>query len=323
MTRYSNDSFQLHAIVNGVNMSGAVTLRCLRDLAHNLNIATVGPDTGNQYDEVRFQQQSAPELLASVAALQSLLDEVSLGGVNCITADGTRPGVRAFMQSHNACSPNGRDAGSAHQRVTIAIAQLMITQIGGQKQQTAYASVRVIEKSSDGDEDPDVIVYNAALPSPVIDDEEFVIDSPAVGGYSLADEHVLGWNINTGITATVIVPGGGFYPVTVDITKTRPIATIQHDDASLCDALKIPKGGLECALADTLFPLRRRDPFGGLVARDQAQHILIGMAGYAYHSRRYEANGSAVATGEITIEGIEGAGGVALSVQTNTAIDFS
>ena len=117
--------------------------------------------------------------LRSVAAwwrLRSLLDTVSLLGTNCFTADGSHPGVLAFLQSHNACAANARTSGSNHRRITVAKAQLLVTQLGGTRGQSGQsASVRVIELSTDGTTEPHVIVQNAALPSTFVDDEEFVI----------------------------------------------------------------------------------------------------------------------------------------------------
>lgn len=321
-THYSNDSLQLHALVNSSAMAAAVTLRCVSDINHDLNITTVGPDSGATFQESRFVGERKPEVTAAVAALKSLLDVVTVLGTNCITADGSHPGVRAFMQSHAPCVANARTAGSNHQRLTIAKAHLLVTSLGGQKGQTAYANVRVINLSTDGETDPDAVVYNAALPATFVKDEEFVITEPTIGGFTFDPKFVLGWSLDTGIAATVIVPAGSIYPTHVDIGKALPRLTIQHNDAGLMDAAKIPAGGINCAHADTYFYLRKRDPSNanGLLAKASTVHIKGTMAGFAYHSKRYSASGSGVGSGEVTVESIEGVGGVPLTLTTGVAI---
>jgi hypothetical protein len=185
MTRHSNDSFQLHGVLNGVAQSAAVTFRCLGNLRHQLGIAAIGPDTGAPYDEVKFVGEERPEILTSVMALRSLFDTVSALGTNCFTADGSHPGIMAFLQSHNPCAANARTAGSNHRKITVAKGQLIVTGFGGSRGQSASANIRVIELSTDGVARPDAIVQNAALPSTFIDDEEFVIHPPTVASFGL------------------------------------------------------------------------------------------------------------------------------------------
>lgn len=321
MTFFSNDSFELHGVLNATPMAAAKTFRCLRDIDHNLGVTLVGPDSGATYDEVRFVGEKKPELTTAVAAIKTLLDTLSLLGTNCMTDDGTHPGVMAYMQSHGECSANARTAGATHQKVTIAKSHVLIPTLGGQRGATAYANVRVIELGEDAETEPHAVVYNVALPATFIKDEEFVIYPPTIAGVVIPEKHILGWNLDTGIQATVIVPAGSIHPAYVDITKVRPRITIQHDDASLLDAAKIPELGKACAHADTTLWLRARSTAtGGMVAKATTSHIKITAAGWVYHSRRYQASGSAVGTGELTIEGIEGVGGVPLAVTTGVAI---
>jgi hypothetical protein len=163
-TRYSNDSFQLFGTFNGgTPMGAAKTFRCLSDIDHDLGIKLVGPDSGSTYDETKFVGEERPEIKTSIAALETLTGLVSLLGQNCLTA-GSNPGARAFMQSHSECAANARSAGSTHQQVTVAKAHLIITGIGANRGATAYAKLRLIELSTDGEAVPDAIVYNAALP---------------------------------------------------------------------------------------------------------------------------------------------------------------
>lgn len=318
-THYSNDSFQLHGIVNGVAMGSALTLRCLTDINHELGISHVGPNSGAPYREKLFPGERRPELTTAVAAIKSLLDQVSMLGTNCITSDGTHPGVLAFMQSHNSCAANARTAGSGHQRLTVAKAHLLVTGLGGQKGQTVHANVRVINLSADGNTGPDTVVYNAALPSQFVSDEEFVIGPVTVGNFTLDPNHVLGWQYEAGIQANVIMPAGGIYATYVDIEKVLPKLTITHTDASLMDAAKIPEAGLDCTHANTYFYLKRRNG-DGLDLNATTVHVKGTIAGRAYHSKRYSASGSGVATGEVTVESIEGVGGVPATFTTGVAI---
>lgn len=321
MTRFSNDSLQLHGVLNGVAMSAAVTLRSLGQLAHNLGITTIGPDSGAPYNETRFVGERKPEITGTVVALETLLDTISLLGTNCMGSDGTHPGVRAFLQSHNPCAANARTAGSNHRQITVAKSQVLVTGLGGSRGQSATANVRVIELSSDGSASPEAIVNNAALPTSFVADEEFVIGAPLIAGTQLAADHVASWQIDTGIAITVVTAAGSIYPTVVYITKVAPRITITHDDPTLLDDAKIPANGVACTHANTLFPLHKRSPLGGLYLPTETEHIEITAAGFAYHTRHYDAAGSAVGTGEIVIECIEGTGGVPLTATTGVALE--
>jgi hypothetical protein len=320
-TRYSNDSFQLHALFNGSAMSAAKTFRCLTDIDHDLGIKLVGPDSGATYNETKFVGEMRPEIKTSLAAIETLTGIVSLLGQNCLTADGTHPGAKAFLQAHNVCAANARASGSGHQQVLVAKAHLVITGVGASRGATAYAKIRLIELSTDGETAPDAITYNVALPSSPIIDEEFIIGGTTVlGGISLADENLLGWQLDPGIKINVIVPASSIYPTVVDIEKVPVTLKIQHDDTSLCDAAKIPETGLACTHANTKFFLQKRTPLGGLYVKSASQHLKFTMAGFATHTKRYQASGSNVGSGEVTIESIEGAGGVPLTVTPLQAI---
>lgn len=321
MTRFSNDSLQFHGVLNGSGMSAAVTLRCIGQLTHSENLTVIGPDTGAAYRETRFVGERKPEITGTVMALEQILATLSLLGTNCMTADGSHPGVRAFMQSHSPCAANARTAGSNHRRLTFAKSHVLVTQIGGARGQSASANIRIIGLSTDGEADPEAFVNNADLPSTFVDDEEFVIGAPMVNGITIAADHVISWSLDTGIGITVITAAGSIYPTAVDITKVAPVIRIQHDDPTLLDASGgLPADGIECAHADTELTLIRRTPFGGLYPLDEPEHIKLTAAGYAYHSRAYDASGSAVGTGEITIECTEGVGGVPLTAAVNQAL---
>lgn len=319
MTRHSNDSFQMHGILNGVAMSAAVTLRSLGGLTHDLGIQTVGPDSGAPYNEKRFVAEKRPEIRTPVVALKSLFDVISVLGTNCFTSDGTHPGIRAFLQSHNPCGANGRTSGSNHRRITTAKAHVIVTQFGGSRGQSATASVRSIGLSTDGVADPDAIVQNAALPSTFIADEEFVITAPKVASFQLDPDAVISWQVDTGININVIVPAGSIYPTVVDITKVPARWTITHDDPTFLDAAKVPPNGIDCTLANTYAFLQKRIGTGLSIAAN-TDHIKVAMAGFAYFTTHYDANGSATGTGEIVIESTEGVGGVPMTITTGVAI---
>lgn len=320
MTRHSNDSFQMHGILNGSAQSAAVTLRCIGQITHDLGITPIGPDSGAPYDEVKFVGEQRPEITTSVMALTTLFDTVSSLGTNCFTADGSHPGIRAFLQSHNPCAANARTAGSNHRQITVAKAQLLVTQFGGQRGQSASAQVRVMELSTDGVARPDTIVQNAALPTSFVDDEEFVIHPPTVASFALDPDAVISWQIDTGIEVVAIVPAGSIFPTVVDITKVRPRWTITHDDPTFLQDAKVPYEGIECTLANTFAYLQKRSPFGGLVAKATTAHIKVAMAGFARVTRHYDASGHATGTSEIAIESTEGVGGVPLTITTGVAI---
>jgi hypothetical protein len=57
-----------------------------------------------------------------------------------------------------------------------------------------------------------------------------------------------------------------------------------------------------------------------VVDANDEEHLQFTFAGKAIHSKRYTASGSGIGSGEITIECIEGVGGVAMTATPNTAI---
>jgi hypothetical protein len=310
----------MHGIINGVAQSAAVTLRCIGNITHNLGQAIIGPDSGAPYDETKFIGEMRPEIATTVMALSTLFNTVSALGTNCFTADGSHPGIRAFLQSHNPCAANARTAGSNHRQITVAKAQLLVTQFGGSRGQSAPATIRVVELSTDGVARPDVIVQNAALPGTFIADEEFCITAPRVANFPLDADAVASWQIDTGIKLTAIVPAGSIFPTVVDITKVRPRWTIVHDDPTFLSDAKIPHEGIVCTHANTFAFLQKRSPMGGLVAAASTVHIKASMAGHARIDKHYDASGSATGQSEIQIESTEGVGGVPLTITTGVAI---
>lgn len=301
-------------------MSAAVTFRCVGNLTHDLGISTGGPESGHPYNETKFIMEAKPTIRTSVMALGSLFDTLSVLGTNCMTADGSHPGVRAFLQSHNPCAANARTSGSNHRRITTASAQVIITQFGGSRGQSASASITSHGLSTDGATNPDAIVQNAALPGTFIDDEEFVIRAPLIASDQLAQDSVISWQVDTGININVITAAGSIYPTVVDITKIAPRWTITHDDPTFLASDKVTQSGVECTLANTYAFLQKRTPFGGLVDVATTSHIKVAMAGFAYFTTHYDASGSATGTGEIVIESTEGSGGVPMTVTTGVAI---
>lgn len=316
--RFSNDTLQLNGVLNTAAMSSAITLRCLQDINHDTGLTPIGPDSGAPYREVMYAGERKPELTTSVSAISTLMGALSALGTNCMTADGSHPGVQAFMESHNPCAANGRTAGSNHEKVTIASSQILITGLGGQVGQTAYANIRVVELSTDGEAEPHAIVFNVALPSSYVFDEAFVITEPTIAGYTMDPKNVVSWQIDPGVRLTVIVPASSIFPTAVDIEKVPAKFTMTHNDGKLVASL--PESGFQCAHADTYGYFRQRTAYGGLVAKATTSHVKWTMAGFGMHTKRYSASGSGVASGEITIEALLGAGGVPLTVTTGVAI---
>lgn len=316
MTRYSNDSLKLHAL----GMASAKTFRCLQNLSHNLNLATIGPETGAPYREVRFTGSQKPEINTSICALDSLLGFAPLLTPFCIAADGGHPGVVGFMEAHDACGTDGRSSGSTHMSVTSQLAKMIITRLEGRTGQSAWATVRIICLSVDPEDRPTVVVFNAALPTGLILDEEFTIDAPTIAGINIAPDHISGWQLDTGQDVDVIIGAGSLRPTAIDWKKSSPKFTINHDDPSLLDDAKIPYEGIVCAHADTKFPLIRRDPFDGLVDRSETEHMKLTAAGMAYFSKHYDASGSATGSGEITIECTQPSGSVPVVVTRGIAL---
>lgn len=300
--RHSNDTFSIH----GVGMSSAVNLRCLGNLQHNLGIQTIGPDTGNTYNEVRFIGEKRPEILATVMALKSLLADaaVDIRTGLCITADETHPGVAGYMQSHAPCAANARTSGSAHMRVLAPKAHLVVTQLGGQRGQSMSASVRALclSAATDGSDDPTSVAFNLALPGTFVHDEEFCIAPPRIADIDIDPDSVISWQLETGIDIVAIVPAGSIHPTVVDIRKSVPRFRVIHDDPTLLDDASIPQEGIECDHDDTIFPMQKRNPFGGLVDAGETEHLRFTASGFAYFSTHYDASNSATGTGEIVVE---------------------
>ena len=105
--------------------------------------------------------------------------------------------------------------------------------------------------------------------------------APKIASFTLDADSVIGWQLDTGIGITAIMPAGSIYPTVVDITKVAPRWTINHDDPTFLDAAKIPDNGIECTHANTIAFLQKRSPFGGLVAAATTAHIKVTAAGFA------------------------------------------
>jgi hypothetical protein len=305
MTRYSMDTVKIHE----TGMAAALVLRGIGSFAHNLGLTSIGPDSGAPYDEVRFVGEQKVAFDFTTPAIASILDTIAFLTGRCLDGDvtGDPPGFDAFMQAHDPCGTNARTAGSTHARMRGRKSHVIVTSLSGTKGQSAVAAIHVYALTIDGATAPTSVVYNAALPASYILDEEFVIGAPTVAGFEIDPTQISQWSIESGIQLDEIMSAGSIYCGAVDIRKIRPRARIAIDDAAALDAAKIPYNGVVCEHADTIFPLIKRDPFGGLIALTAEEHILGTMSGFAYLTNHASTSGSNVAVGEIVIEGTEDA----------------
>lgn len=316
MTRVSVDTISIHS----VDMSSAVVLRGLGSASHELGINTVGPDTGNTYQEVRFLGEQRPVLNFTTPALKSILSNISLLTGKCITNDGTHPGLDLYGQAHDPCGTKARSASGSHMRVRAGKAHLFVTSIGGTRGQSAVATLTGVLLTSDGTSAPSSVIYNATLPTSFVFDEEYVIGAPTIAGYAVPATRVSSWRIDTGIDFEALINANAIWPGDVDVRKVAPRVSVTIDDASALSASKIPYSAKQATHIDTVFPLIRRNPYAGLRALTDTVHILITAAGLAHVTRHFDASGRATGTGEIMIECTEVSGTAPLVVTIDESI---
>ena len=316
MGRFSTDTLVLHTIAMGAT---PLVLRGIGSASHGLGIQTIGPDSGNPYDETKFIGQQQPTMDFSAVALESLLGELSLLTGLCVLSDGSHPGVEMYGQGHDPCGTSGRTAGSTNMKVTAALGHALITQVGGGRNEDATAALQVMALS-DGATEPTAAVYNAALPASPVVDEAFIVGAPTVAGQALSADSVQSVTVETGIQIEQISAIDEIWPTAVDIIKVRPIIRITLDDPTILDAAKIKYQGVAATHANTFVTFVKRDPFGGLKSKALTEHIKITAAGIAYVDTHYNASGSGTGTVDIVIECIETGGAVPLVVTTGVAI---
>ncbi|MGD9632543.1 MAG: hypothetical protein AB7G28_22780 [Pirellulales bacterium] len=304
--RFSIDSVQIHDVA----MSSAVTFRCVGEVSVDNGMDILTPDSGGSYDEVAFVGAAKVEGAFACKALESLTDNVPIAAVKCITADGSHPGVRIFGQLHDPCGTAGRASGSVHLRITLAKCWLAIQRIAGTVGQSAVATVRIIGGSTDGSADPDDQAYNAALPTTFIANEEFVIAEPTLAtGLVFLPDYISGWTYDSGLRITTKMGAGSIYNTGIDVEKIQPTLAINHEDPTIIDPAKVPKRGRQVLITQTKFPLIKRSPFGGLISRASAEHLLMKCEGYCWAPRHFAGGGPTPVTGDLNIRCTEPSGG--------------
>ena len=313
MARFSTDSL----VIDDTGL-GAIKLRGIGSASHDLGITTIGPDSGNTYDEAKFIGSQLVTMPFTVTAISTLLGKVGLLTGLCVPT-GVNPGVELYGQKHDPCGTAGRAAGSVNLKVAADKAHVFIQSISGSRGSSAIATLLIVALS-EGAAAPTAVVYNVALPTGLTVDEEFSIAHCDVAGQVLAVNSIQSWSIDTGIEFTQLSAVDEIWATDVDITKIRPRITIQTDAPDILDAAKIPYGGVACTHANTELWLRERTAQGGLTAKATTNHIKVTAAGFAYINQHYDASGSAVGGTEIIIETIETGGSAPLVATTGLAI---
>ena len=315
MTRVSFDSFKIHD-----DGETSVLVRVTNSAVHNLGIQTVGPDTGNPYNEVRYIGQQNETIELRSTALKSLINTISLLTGKCVEdGAGSEVGLEVYGQSHDPCGTSGRTSGSTHMKILAEHSHLLITGIQGSAGQDAEASVRAI-LLTDGTNPPSSAVFNVALPASPIIDEAYTIAQPQVAGTAIAKNAVKSVSLDTGIDIEPVTDVGTIYPGIVIVKKATPTIRIVVDDISGVDTL-LGESATACTLANSFIAFARRQDDAGIYDLSANQHIKIACEGTAYLNDKFNASGRNVGTAEIVIECTEPSSGVPLAptVDTNLA----
>ena len=317
MSRFSTDGLVIDSVTDS-GMSAALKLRGVGSASHNLGIQTIGPDSGNPYDEAKFIGAQQVTMPFTITAISTLLGEVALLSGLCVKT-GTDPGAILYGQTHDPCGTAGRASGSVNMSVTADKAHVFIQSISGSRGSSATVNLLIVALSEAGLA-PTAVAYNAALPTLTVLDEEFSIAHVDVAGQVLDPSSIQSWTIDTGIEFTQLSAVDEIWATDVDITKIRPRVTIQTDDPSILDSGKIEYTGTACTHANTELWLRERTPSGGLTPKATTNHIKFTAAGIAYVNQHYDASGSATGNTEIAIETITSGGSAPVVATTGLAI---
>lgn len=313
MSRFAIDTFCIY------NDGGTeVKLRALPSASHRLSQRTIAADTGYTYDEARFTLDSDDEFNAQCLALESLIDNISLLTGLCVVQDATFPslpeyGLRLHGQSLSRCGTAGRGASGTHAQITAAKSHIFITQISASPNNPATATVRAINLSADGADDPSAVVYNASLPSSPTVNEAFKLGPISVGGNALTANEITSLTIDTGINFEVVRDQVTGYATDLILRKAQPVVRIGIDSGNvLAEATPstgfIPHGGLACTHANTTIGLIAMNAAGATSALTASEHIEITCAGRAFIEDNLSGGGEATAGSTIRIETIESSG---------------
>ncbi len=313
MARVSFDSFKIED-----DGESAVLIRVVNSAVHNLGIQSIGPDSGNPYNEKRYIGQQNETFELTSTAIESLIDTISLLTGKCVVDGTTEVGLELFGQSHDPCGTGGRTAGSTHMKILAEHSHLLITGIQGNAGEDAIATVRAI-LLTDGTNPPSSAVFNVALPSSPIIDEAFTIGRPQVASTLFARDAVKSVALDTGLDLEVVTDVASIFPSVVIVRKVVPTLRIVVDDISVADTL-LGEGMVACTLANSFFTYAKRLANGGIHPAASTVHIKVTFEGSAYLNDKFNASGRNVGTSEIVVEMTEPASGVPLTPTTGVAI---
>jgi len=315
MGRFHIDSFQIY----DDGMGAAVNLRNVSQASHNVGLTVSSPSTGGPYDRTAFITAQNSEFNLTALALEQILDLVSIHTGLCVS-NTSNSGLKLFGQGHDACGTNGRVSGSNNMAITVGDGHLLVTGIECANGGDATATLRAIALS-DGGAAPLASVYNAALPSSgLIEDEVFTLGPTQVESIALGNDTVQSVSLDTGIEVRVLQAASSIYPSAIVIVKVMPMIRIVTDNPSLLASGSIPILGLPCTHANSFISFVKRDPFGGLEALNASEHIKITFAGLAYINQHLDASGADLGTCEIMVKCTQPSGSVPLVVTTDTAL---
>lgn len=254
-----------------------------------------------------------PGATFTTEAIAAALAQLTVSGkdVSALTT-----GLKFYAQKHQDAGT--RASGSVNRKFTgvkgiVCPRNISCEYMGDAKLDAEYLA------TYDGTNDPIVEADTTALPSGVVDSERFTLGKVTVGGIVL--DHLKGISIDFGIQVEIEAADNDIYPRFCSIRAIQPRVTLRGIDLEWLKAANIPRAGIVCTQANTIFYLQKRtQDTASLVAAGTAQHVKFAMAGIANIADAMSANDQSGSETSLVIVGNYDGTNAPLTVTTASAI---
>ena len=247
------------------------------------------------------RQQSIKRQLPGVTFSTIQLDKALLNiGQSGAAIGSLATGMDFYLQKH--LEHGTRDTGSNHTKYSMTRGLIYPVQITASGAEPAEMDV-VALASYDGANEPMIETVGQALPSGVVDNEQFVLGSVTLE--SLALTSMQSMEISIGLVPIPRFEGGDIWPTFIGYETTEPTIIFRGLDPAWLGSGVIPRKGKIITHGNTAIYLKKRDLAnpGTFVADGTAEHIKITIAGLATIESAFDGSGSAAAETVLAVRG--------------------
>lgn len=291
---------------------GALASVPLLDFRQPTEVEKSTDETASIFKTFSSTRARTDKFTGTTQNLKTLLDAIPGPYFSrCVVGDGSNVGLALFGELLSQC--DARASGSVHTRFRCKEGHIKLGTLQADNQQDASLTFEAVMTSSDGSDNLET-AHNLSLPT-MSAVQKYTLGKSRAGGVYLAG--LTRFALEFQVEVMVRADEGSIEPSFAATITVTPKARLSFADFSKVGA-SIPKNGLLCSHANTLFQLiglqhgAEHQDYGG------NNHIAITMAGDLDFTDRGSASGSSEGSVELEIMGTKESTTAPLTINTAT-----